>query len=136
MNHGGRGYGAVKLDGREIVYGSGKPEGYVPRLVDERIQRLLALFGAIEVRGTKWCGKSWSSFAFGESSILLDKTEVRDLVAVDPQLALRGRFPHVVDEWQEVPAVWDATRRAVDESGGGKGLFILTGSSTPEKDKV
>lgn len=42
----------------------------------------------------------------------------------------------MLDEWQEVPAVWDAARRAVDDSGGQKGLYILTGSSTPEKDKV
>lgn len=126
----------MALNSEGIAYGSGKPEGYMPRLVDARIQRLLGLFGAIEVRGTKWCGKSWSSFAFGESSVLLDRREVRDLVAADPRLALRGQYPHVIDEWQEVPAVWDAARRAVDESNGSKGLYILTGSSTPEKDKV
>lgn len=34
------------------------------------------------------------------------------------------------------PATWDATRRAVDASGGEKGLYILTGSSTPAKNSV
>lgn len=43
---------------KEIAYGPIMPEGYIPRLVDARIQRLLRLFGAVEVRGTKWCGKS------------------------------------------------------------------------------
>ncbi len=122
--------------GKQITYGSDKPEGYAPRLIDARIARLLGLFGAVEVRGTKWCGKSWSSFAFGESSIFLDNENVRTLVKADPRLALRGQNPHVIDEWQEVPAVWDAARRAIDSSGGSKGLYILTGSSTPEKDKV
>ena len=51
-------------------------------------------------------------------------------------LALQGAHPHVVDEWQEVPSTWDATRRAVDAAGGERGLFILTGSSTPAKDAV
>lgn len=51
-------------------------------------------------------------------------------------LALQGARPHVVDEWQEVPSTWDATRRAVDAAGGERGLFILTGSSTPAKDAV
>ena len=33
-------------------------------------------------------------------------------------------------------AVWDATRRAVDERAGACGRFLLTGSSTPSMDKV
>lgn len=41
----------------------------------------------------------------------------------------------MVDEWQEVPSTWDAARRAVDAAGD-RGLFILTGSSTPAKDSV
>ena len=45
---------------------------YRPRLVDERLQRLLSTFGAVEIRGTKWCGKSWAALAFGESVVHLD----------------------------------------------------------------
>ena len=48
---------------------------------------------------------------------------------------MQGARPHVVDEWQEVPSTWDAARRAVDAAGD-RGLFILTGSSTPAKDSV
>lgn len=66
----------------------------------------------------------------------LDDPGVRAIVEAQPPLALTGNRPHVVDEWQEVPAVWDATRRAVDASGAQKGLFILTGSSAPAKDLV
>ena len=36
---------------------------------------------------------------------------------VDPLLALLGETPHLVDEWQEVPEVWDAARRFVDDTG-------------------
>ena len=36
-----------------------------------------------------------------------------------------------MDEWQEVPTLWDSVRSAVDE--GGHGMFILTGSSVPPK---
>ena len=118
-----------------VAYGSEKPETYRPRLVDERLQRLLSTFGAVEVRGTKWCGKSWAALAFGESVVHLDDPNVKTLVEVDPSLALQGARPHVVDEWQEVPSTWDAARRAVDAAGD-RGLFILTGSSTPAKDSV
>ncbi|AJK51025.1 ATPase [Mycoplasma capricolum subsp. capripneumoniae 87001] len=36
----------------------------------------------------------------------------------------------MIDEWQEVPDLWDATREEVDKNTK-SGLFILTGSSTP-----
>ena len=119
-----------------VVYGTEKPQAYRPRLVDERLQRLLSTFGAVEIRGTKWCGKSWAALAFGESVVHLDDPNVKALAEADPALALQGARPHVVDEWQEVPSTWDATRRAVDAAGGDRGLFILTGSSTPAKDSV
>ena len=118
-----------------VAYVTEKPGTYRPRLVDERLQRLLSTFGAVEVRGTKWCGKSWAALAFGESVVHLDDPNVKTLVEADPSLALQGARPHVVDEWQEVPSTWDAARRAVDAAGD-RGLFILTGSSTPAKDSV
>lgn len=118
-----------------VAYGTEKPKTYRPRLVDERLQRLLSTFGAVEIRGTKWCGKSWAALAFGESVVHLDDPNVKALVEADPSLALQGTRPHVVDEWQEVPSTWDAVRRAVDTAGD-RGLFILTGSSTPTKDSV
>mgnify|MGYP004479362567 CR=1 FL=1 len=52
-----------------VAYGTEKPKTYRPRLVDERLQRLLSIFGAVEIRGTKWCGKSWAALAFGESVV-------------------------------------------------------------------
>ena len=118
------------------IYGSEKPAEYRPRVVDEGIRVLLDLFGGVEVAGTKWCGKTWSALAFGESVIHVDDDRVKTLVAADPALALDGARPHVIDEWQEVPSIWDAVRRAIDASGSEKGSYLLTGSSTPEKDKV
>lgn len=37
-----------------------KPTSYIPRIVDAQIAKYLTLFGAVEVSGTKWCGKTWS----------------------------------------------------------------------------
>ena len=36
-------------------------EGYMPRLIDEKVSRYLRVFGAISVEGSKWCGKTWTS---------------------------------------------------------------------------
>ena len=105
-----------------VAYGTEKPQAYRPRLVDERLQRLLSTFGAVELRGTKWCGKSWAALAFGESVVHLDDPNVKALAEADPALALQGARPHVVDEWQEVPSTWDATRRAIAAAGGERGL--------------
>ena len=49
---------------------------------------------------------------------------------MSPDLVLNGETPRLIDEWQEVPALWDAVRHRVDQTGE-KGQFILTGSATP-----
>ena len=37
------------------------PEGYRRRLIDDRLAMLLQAFGAVEIVGPKWCGKTWSA---------------------------------------------------------------------------
>lgn len=54
----------------------------------------------------------------------------RAMAEMDPSAVLLGETPRLVDEWQEVPAIWDAVRYRVDEVGM-PGQFLLTGSSTP-----
>lgn len=112
------------------------PSSYRPRIVDAQIERYLRLFGAVEVAGTKWCGKTWSSLAHAKSVTYVDRGANLQIVQADPSYALVGDTPHVIDEWQRVPAVWDVVRHAVDEAGGERGLWILTGSSTPRKSEV
>jgi predicted AAA+ superfamily ATPase len=57
------------------------------------------------------------------------------LAEIDPASALTGQTPHTIDEWQEIPGIWDTVRHAVDQSRN-KGNFILTGSVTPPKGKI
>ena len=106
-----------------------KPEGYLPRVADAHIERYLKAFGAVEIAGTKWCGKTWSALMHGASVSYVD--ENFDLARADPSMMLMGDRPHVIDEWQRVPAIWDCVRHEVDRARGTRGAFILTGSSTP-----
>lgn len=106
-----------------------KPEGYMPRVADAQIERYLKAFGAVEIAGTKWCGKTWSALMQGASVSYVD--ENLDLARADPSMMLMGNRPHVIDEWQRVPAIWDCVRHEVDRARGTRGAFILTGSSTP-----
>lgn len=112
------------------------PEGYIPRLIDTRLSEALSTFGAVEVAGPMWSGKTWTSLAHGRSVSRLGRDAVRRVVDADPTTALMGDKPHVIDEWQDVPAVWDAVRDAVDIAAGEEGMFILTGSSSLKKDAV
>ena len=109
------------------------PKTYRSRLVDALLDEYLATFGAVEVCGPRWCGKTWTCLAHAESDTRLDGKSMRELVSADPALALGGDRPHLIDEWQEVPETWDEVRRAVDAAGSEPGQFLLSGSSTPRK---
>ena len=110
------------------------PEGYLPRIVDVRIEKLLHAFGAVEITGAKWCGKTWTAMAHARSFDSLMDANALDAAQTDPDLVLMGEEPHLVDEWQEVPAIWDAARNHIDRNANRKGELILTGSARP-KDK-
>ena len=109
-------------------------ENYKPRIIDKMVDRYLNIFGAICIEGPKWCGKSWTSSYHANSEFLLaDSTrnfQNKQLAEISPSFALEGDTPRLIDEWQEVPSLWDAVRFEVDKRGK-KGQFILTGSSTP-----
>ena len=108
---------------------------YKNRIIDKKIDEYLKLFGAICVEGPKWCGKTWTSLYHSKSSFLIadpsNDFQNRKLANLSMQVALEGEFPHLIDEWQELPEIWDAVRYKVDELGE-KGCYILTGSSTPK----
>ena len=112
------------------------PEGYLPRIVDAQIERNLRLFGAVEVTGTKWCGKTWAARKHAQSITYVDRGANLNICRADPGYALIGDAPHVIDEWQSVPALWDTVRHAVDDDAQARGRWILTGSSTPLRDEV
>lgn len=108
-------------------------EAYRNRLIDTLIKKHLSLFKAVCIEGPKASGKTWAAKQFSKSEIMLgdpsDSFSNRRLVSLDIMAALRGEEPHLIDEWQEVPAIWDAVRAEVDKDSR-KGRFILTGSST------
>ena len=113
-----------------------KMPGYLPRIVDRRIEEDLKIFGAISVEGPKWCGKTWTALNHANSvCYLLDPAggySNKQRALISPSLALEGSRPHLIDEWQEVPGIWDAVRFDVDQEPGA-GKYLLTGSVTPRR---
>lgn len=108
---------------------------YKKRIIDATIDRYLGVSGAICIEGPKWCGKTWTSSFHSKSEFLVgdprNNFSNRQLAELNPSLALEGDAPHLIDEWQEVPPLWDAVRAEVDKRHK-KGQIILTGSSTPK----
>ncbi len=112
---------------------------YKPRVIDDMVRKYLSVFGAVCVEGPKWCGKTWTSSYHSNSEFLVgdpaNNFQNRSLAELAPAIVLDGDAPRLIDEWQEVPPLWDAVRYAVDQKSG-KGKFILTGSSTPRRKGV
>ena len=109
-------------------------ENYKARLIDKKIEKYLKTFGAICVEGPKWCGKTWTSRYHSKSEFLVgdpsNNFQNRKIAQLDVNTILIGEHPRLIDEWNEVPEIWDAVRYKCDEDGK-KGKYILTGSSTP-----
>ncbi len=114
-------------------------EMYKPRIVDSKVESYLETFGGVCIEGPKWCGKTWTSSFHSKSEIYIadpkGNFQNKRLAELDPTLVLDGESPRLIDEWQEVPSLWDAVRFEVDKTTE-KGKFLLTGSSTPKMKGV
>ena len=106
---------------------------YKKRIADALLDEKLSYMGAVLIRGPKWCGKTTTARRIAKTAVMLaDPVKgkaLRMLAETRPDRLLQGEHPLLIDEWQEVPMLWDAVRAAVDE--GGRGMFVLTGSAVP-----
>lgn len=114
-------------------------ETYLARIIDDKIDHLLMAFGAVCLEGPKWCGKTWTSLNHANSVFFLadpaNNFQNRRIAEMSPGIVLQGETPRLIDEWQEVPALWDAIRFEVDRTGQ-KGSYLLTGSATPNEKGI
>lgn len=106
---------------------------YRPRIVDRQLYELLSIAGAVLIEGPRACGKTMTGVNAANSAVFLDTEQAELMRETSPTLLLEGQTPHLLDEWQLFPEIWNQVRRAVDRSPE-RGNFILTGSSTPEDD--
>lgn len=112
---------------------------YLSRIADKTLELRLEAFGAVQITGPKWCGKTTTAERRAASVIKMQDPDRRGgylaTARTKPSLLLKGDTPRLIDEWQVAPVLWDAVRHAVDERKE-KGQFILTGSTVVDDDEV
>jgi len=107
---------------------------YRTRLVDPLLDELLKQVSAVMVTGPRACGKTTTASRRAVTIVQLNAEAQAAAFEADPDSALRGLAePLLLDEWQEVPAVFGAARRAVDANPR-PNRFYLTGSVRAEHE--
>ena len=105
---------------------------YLPRLLDQTIAEMVGPTDgvpAVLIVGPRGSGKTTSAERQAGSTLRLDRPNERGVVEADPDAAISaGVRPLLIDEWQLVPDVLGAVKRAVD-SDFSAGQFLLTGSA-------
>lgn len=104
---------------------------YLKRYIEKDIAEALETSGVVVVAGPKFCGKTTTSNIFAKSKYTLDTKAKIELVQSSPESILIGETPRLIDEWQNVPDLWNCARSEVDARENKFGQFIFTGSSTP-----
>ncbi len=108
--------------------------GYRLRLVDLLLDELLEQVSAVMITGPRASGKTTMATRRAATIVQLNADAQAAAFAADPDAALRGLpEPVLLDEWQEVPGVFGAARRAVDDDPR-PDRFYLTGSVRAEHD--
>lgn len=107
---------------------------YRPRLLDPLLEELLHELSALLVVGPRATGKTTTAARHAATIVQLDRAAEAAPFEADADAALRELDePILLDEWQVVPAVLSAVKRAVD-SDRRPGRFLLTGSVRADID--
>ncbi len=112
---------------------------YLKRVADKLLELRLEAFGAVQIKGPKWCGKTTTAEQYAKSVLKMQDPDKREAylatARTKPSILLKGETPRLIDEWQVAPVLWDAVRNAVDERRE-RGQFILTGSTVIEDFEI
>ena len=94
-------------------------EPYAVRVVDDELNQLVPGLPAIAIEGARGVGKTATASRRARTIVRLDDPAIRAIAEAAAESVLNGEAPVLLDEWQRVPPVWDAVRRAVDPTRAG-----------------
>ena len=105
-------------------------DDYQRRVLDAELDELLPSLAALALEGPKGVGKTATASRRVATVHALDDPAQRSVAIGDPARLLDSTPPILLDEWQQVPELWDLVRRGVD-AGAPPGQFLLAGSASP-----
>lgn len=101
---------------------------YLERSVEQVLVQLFREVPALLIVGPRATGKTTTTSRHAATIVRLDQPAQAAAFRADPDAALRGlEEPVLLDEWQAVPEVLGAVKRAVDTDPH-PGRYLLTGS--------
>ena len=107
---------------------------YRARLVDPLLSELLSELPALMLVGPRGVGKTTTAVRHAATTVRLDHPAEAAAFRADADATLRGlQEPVLLDEWQAVPEVLGAIKRAVDTDSR-SGRYLLTGSVRADLD--
>ncbi len=102
------------------------------RYIEKIIQSKLESSGAVLATRPKFCGKTTTCSVFAKSIYRINATSnAVQRTRLDTRIALVGETPHLIDEWQKVPDIWNYIKEDLDIQYI-FGKYLLTGSATPQ----
>jgi uncharacterized protein len=103
---------------------------YISRVIEPYFERKLKSSGCVLITGPKFCGKTTLCNHYAKSVTSLITNNSIQLALSDPKSTLDGKKPHLIDEWQKAPDIWNVIKDDLDKDYE-FGKYILTGSTTP-----
>ena len=104
---------------------------YIKRIAEKELLKKIRTSGCVLIAGPKYCGKTTTAEQFAKSSHSFSTLSKINLYSSNIKMALIGEAPTLIDEWQNIPLVWDEIRDEIDRRHGKFGQYILTGSIHP-----
>jgi len=105
---------------------------YHSRSIEPLLRRLIGELPAVLIVGPRAAGKTTTAVRHARTVVRLDRPAEAAAFRADPDAALRGLVePILLDEWQVVPDVLGAVKRAIDGDPR-PGRYLLTGSVRAE----
>jgi uncharacterized protein len=104
--------------------------GYLPRIVEAELQRLIAVLPALVVEGARGVGKTTTVTRWAGTVHGLEDPRERSYVQGNPSRLLEGAKPVLIDEWLLEPLAWGMVSETV-ATNARPGRFLLTSSVQP-----
>ena len=105
----------------------------IHRIAQDKIALMASEFPAVLILGPRQCGKTTIAGTVRDGNYFdLERPSDYEVFSSDPELAL-ARFdaPLILDEAQELPALFSILRSVIDENRTKNGRFYLLGSVNP-----